>query len=123
MSDYSADVAGAYGDLADAGAAITFTRSASTYNGLTGGTSVVTSTAAGVAIALRPTGSDVERLKALDIIPTTAAIYLVAAQGLAFAPAPQDVVAFAGVSATVRDVSALNVNGTQPILYRVVAVR
>jgi len=123
MSDYTADVSGAYGDIADAGAAITFWRQTSSYNGLTGGTTVLTQTATGVAIATRPSGSDVERLKALDIIPTIASIYLVAAQGLAFAPAPQDTVTFGGVSSTVRDVSTLNVNGAQPILYRVVAVR
>jgi hypothetical protein len=121
---YAADAQGASADIAAAGAPVVFTRTTRTYDPVAGESAQTVATASSVAITRIPTGADRERMKALELVNLKAVVLIVAGLSLgSFAPAPLDVVTWAGQAYTVRDVSALGPDGVTPILYFVVAAR
>jgi hypothetical protein len=127
MATYTPEQADAFADIQDAGASVTFSRiTRGVYNPLTGDNGGTTTTATSVAIARVQTGSDVERVRALDLVNKRTIVLIVAGLALAtanFRPLPDDVVAWAGEDFVVRDVSILAPDGVTPILYFVLAAR
>ena len=127
MATYTPEQADAFADIKDAGASVTFSRiTRGVYNPLTGDNGGTTTTATSVAIARVQTGSDVERVRALDLVNKRTVVLIVAGLALAtanFRPLPDDVVAWAGEDFVVRDVSILSPDGVTPILYFVLAAR
>jgi hypothetical protein len=127
MATYTPEQADAFADIKDAGASVTFSRiTRGVYNPLTGDNGGTTTTATSVAIARVQTGSDVERVRALDLVNKRTIVLIVAGLALAtanFRPLPDDVVAWAGEDFVVRDVSILAPDGVTPILYFVLAAR
>jgi hypothetical protein len=127
MATYTPEQADAFADIKDAGASVTFSRiTRGVYNPLTGDNGGTTTTATSVAIARVQTGSDVERVRALDLVNKRTVVLIVAGLALAtanFRPLPDDVVAWAGEDFVVRDVSILAPDGVTPILYFVLAAR
>jgi hypothetical protein len=122
---YLADAQGAQADIADAGAAVTFTRATkSGYDPVTGASSSTVTTATSVAIAKVPRGADAERIRGLSLVGKRTVVLLVAGLRLAaYVPQADDVVTWAGADYVVRDVSPLNVDGVTAILYTVIAAR
>jgi hypothetical protein len=123
---YGPDAVGAANDLAQAGASVTFTRTAQAYNPTTGANSGTATSASSVAIARVPRGADVERLRALGLVNQRTIVLVVAGLALGaanFRPQPNDVVTWAGEEYTARDVSVLGPDGATPILYFVIASR
>jgi hypothetical protein len=120
MATYAAEQASALADITAAGGVVTFTRAASAaqYEPLRGGFAPSAETAIGVAIS-RPANrvGDVQRFVGLDLVAQTITILVVAAAGLGFPPAAGHRAEFGGTLYTVRDVSVLDVNGAEPILY------
>lgn len=116
---YTADIAGAYADIAEAGATVTFSRAASAalYDPLRGGFAPTADTASSVAISRPPRGSDAERFAGLDLVSQKVRVLVIAAQGLSFPPAPGHRCDFGGLTYTVRDVAPLDITGADPILY------
>ena len=127
MATYTPEQADAFADIQDAGASVTFSRiTRGVYNPLTGDNGGTTTTATSVAIARVPTGSDVERVRALDLVNKRTVVLIVAGLALAtatFRPVPDDVVTWSGEDFVVRDVSILAPDGVTPILYFVLAAR
>jgi hypothetical protein len=123
VSDYTPQIALAVQMIDRYGASVTFSRTAETYDPVSGAQTQSATTATGVAVKVKGSAADAERLRAFDLVPTSVDMLLVAAHGLAFAPAPQDTATFGTVSGTVRDVDVLDLNGSQPILYRVAVAR
>ena len=127
MATYTPEQADAFADIRDAGASVTFSRiTRGVYNPLTGDNGGTTTTATSVAIARVPTGSDVERVRALDLVNKRTVVLIVAGLALAtatFRPVPDDVVTWSGEDFVVRDVSILAPDGVTPILYFVLAAR
>ena len=127
MATYTPEQADAFADIQDAGASVTFSRiTRGVYNPLTGDNGGTTTTATSVAIARVPTGSDVERVRALDLVNKRTVVLIVAGLALAtasFRPIPDDVVTWSGEDFVVRDVSILAPDGVTPILYFVLAAR
>jgi hypothetical protein len=127
MATYTPEQADAFADIQDAGASVTFSRiTRGVYNPLTGDNGGTTTTATSVAIARVQTGSDVERVRALDLVNKRTIVLIVAGLALAtanFRPLPDDVVAWSGEDFVVRDVSILAPDGVTPILYFVLAAR
>ena len=126
MAAYATERADALADIREAGGPVTFTRTTpGTYDPTTGQYGGTVTTASGYAIARRPNGGDLERLKTLgiDLINVRGQLLVVAAQGLAFQPRPDDRCLWAGETYTVRDVGPLNVNGTEPVLHYVAVSR
>jgi hypothetical protein len=127
MATYTPEQADAFADIQDAGASVTFSRiTRGVYNPLTGDNGGTTTTATSVAIARVQTGSDVERVRALDLVNKRTVVLIVAGLALAtanFRPLPDDVVAWSGEDFVVRDVSILAPDGVTPILYFVLAAR
>ena len=127
MATYTPEQTDAFADIKDAGASVTFSRiTRGVYNPLTGDNGGTTTTATSVAIARVPTGSDVERVRALDLVNKRTVVLIVAGLALAtatFRPVPDDVVTWSGEDFVVRDVSILAPDGVTPILYFVLAAR
>jgi hypothetical protein len=128
MATYTPEQADAFADIKDAGASVTFSRiTRGVYNPLTGDNGGTTTTATSVAIArVASRVSDVERVRALDLVNKRTVVLIVAGLALAtanFRPLPDDVVAWAGEDFVVRDVSILAPDGVTPILYFVLAAR
>lgn len=127
MPTYTPEQADAFADIKDAGGSVTFSRiTRGVYNPLTGDNGGTTTTATSVAIARVPTGSDVERVRALDLVNKRTVVLIVAGLALAtatFRPVPDDVVSWSGEDFVVRDVSILAPDGVTPILYFVLAAR
>jgi len=101
------------------GAVVTLTRPSSTYDPATGQHATAEATTTSVAVARKPSGSDVERYRALSLTPLPTVVLVVAGRALAFPPTPGDAVAWGGASYTVRDVATLAPDGDDAILYAV----
>ncbi len=126
MSVYAQERADALADIREAGAVVVFTRTQpGTYDPATGAYGGTVTTSTGYAIARRPTGGELERLKTLgvDVINTKGQSLLCAAEGMAFAPRPDDRCLWGGATYTVRDVATLDLNAAEPILYFVAVTR
>lgn len=119
MGIYAPDHAGALADIREAGAAVTFTRVATTYADATGLVSLVTTTVAGYAVRIPGEPSRYARGGwTLSTMPTL----LVGTTTFGDVPAVGDTVVWGTTTYTVRDTEPLEPDGTAIISTVVVSV-
>lgn len=114
MSVYAGDHAFALAELASAGTAVTFTRTAEGYDPATDLVTPTTTTVAGQAIQVRPS---YERYRALGLVVDDVRRLLFAATTFGARPAVGDRVTWGGDALTVRDIEPVSPDGTLVVCY------
>jgi hypothetical protein len=121
MSVYADDFAGAYADVAAAGAAVTFTKVTTTQDDTTGAPNAPsTATVTGVAIRVK---GDPIKYRDLGLTESEAPTLFFVPLAQGDLPALASTVSWGGETYTVRDLRPLDVDGQGAICVRIICAR